>query len=162
MDEINWEKDETNYLIFYCSARNRGPFETLGLLRLKSPKFWHPKFQVPNLGPLLRTLNLWKASVSSWSYLKDAGEGGQRLSKEEEQGDNQGAEDHPLDRELWYISTLRCMSRSRTFELTWRQPDHLLQELVWGVEEHGVGRYQVDQQQNLEKRVFFSGDYFGW
>ena len=48
-----------------------------------------------------------------------------------------------------------CLSRSRIFELTWRQPDHLLQELVWGVEEHGVGRDQMDQQQNLENRVFF-------
>ena len=53
--------------------------------------------------------------------------------------------------------TLQCIvcQGSRIFELTWRQPDHLLQELVWGVEEHRVGRDQVDQQQNLEEKVFF-------
>ena len=44
---------------------------------------------------------LRKASVSFWSYLKDAGEGGQGLGEEEKQGDYQGAEDRPLDRELW-------------------------------------------------------------
>ena len=49
---------------------------------------------------------LWKASVLFSSYLKDAGEGGQGLGEEEKQGDDQGAEDRPLDRELWYISTL--------------------------------------------------------
>ena len=46
---------------------------------------------------------LWKASVLFSSYLKDAGEGGQGLGEEEKQGDDQGAEDRPLDRELWYV-----------------------------------------------------------